>query len=296
MVTNNLPRSTMRAHSPGLSAWVARHRLSGFFMLAFSISWAFLIADALGARGLIAFRLTLSGPGLALTLFMSYGPTLAALIVAGVTEGKAGIKALLGRVVRWRVGLHWYILGLGGPALLFFIAGRIAELLGGAPQPRAVGGWSVLLMGIAGSLVHGIANGEEIGWRGYALPRLLERHSPLVASLILGIIWAVFHIPIMFVAGGVAGNRSFDSALPFVVGTVALSILITWIYRHTGGSVLIIIILHGALNTWPGLVGDGGVTGFALQVLAAIGVVIYGRAGLSRKPISKPSVEYGTAP
>jgi membrane protease YdiL (CAAX protease family) len=234
---------------------IARWPLVAFFALAFGLTWSFLIADALGQRGLIPFRLTLSGPGLAFALLMSYGPTLAALFVIGVTEGRAGIWSLLKAVTHWRVGLRWYILALGGPAALFYVAARLSELLGGEPRPLPAQGWAVLLAGVVGSLVHGIANGEEAGWRGYALAQLLRRQRALSASLILGAIWFVFHVPIMFVPNSIAGGQSFESALPFLVSVLATSILMTWVYRGTGGSVLLSVLLHGAANMWPDLVG-----------------------------------------
>lgn len=246
--------SPQRAERPAL---LARRPLAAFFALAFGLSWSFLLADWLGARGLIAFRLTLSGPGLVLALLMSYGPTIAALLVAGATEGRAGLWSLLRALLRWRVGPHWYALALGGPALLFFAAARLSELLG-APRPLPAQGWGVLLMGLVGSLVHGIANGEELGWRGYALPGLLRRQRPLAASLTLGVIWFVFHLPIMLVPNSIAGSQSFATALPFFVGVLATSVLMTWLYRGTGGSVLLTTLFHGAANAWPGLVGGAG--------------------------------------
>lgn len=252
---------------------VARWPLATFFVLAFGLTWAFLIADALGGRGLIPFRLTLNGPGLLLVLLMSYGPTIAALVVTAVTEGRAGLRSLLGAAARWRVGLRWYALALLGPAALFFVAGRLSELLGAAPQPIAEQGWTLLLMGTVGSVVRGLVNGEEIGWRGYALPRLLQRHNALTASLILGVIWAAFHLPIMVVPSSVAGGQSLDTALPFLISTLAMSTLATWVYRNTGGSVLLMILFHGALNAWPPLIGDGGFMGGVLCVLTAVAVV-----------------------
>jgi membrane protease YdiL (CAAX protease family) len=277
-------RSAVSDARERLRVWVARRPLPVFFALAFGLSWSFLLADALGERGVIPFRLTLSGPGLALTLLMSYGPTIAAMFVCWATDGFIGVKRLLASAVRWRVNPGWYALALAGPAALFFIAGRISEALGGSAQPLPAAGWSVLLAGVAGSLVRGVANGEEIGWRGYALPKLLQRHSALRASLMLGASWAAFHVPIMFMTSSVAGGQSFDTALPFFVGTLALSVLITWIYRSTGGSVLIIILLHGAFNAWPALIGDGGSVAFALQVLAALVIVVlYGPTRLARR-------------
>jgi membrane protease YdiL (CAAX protease family) len=264
---------------------LARWPLASFFALAFGLTWSFLLADVLGARGLIPFRLTLSGPGLILALLMSYGPTLAALLVAGATEGRVGLWSLLRALVRWRVGLRWYGLALGGPAALFFAAARLSELLGGEPRPLPAQDWSLLLMGLVGSLVHGLANGEELGWRGYALPRLLRRQRPLAASLSLGAIWFVFHVPIMFVPNSIAGGQSLATALPFLVGVLAASVLMTWLYRSTGGSVLLTTLFHGAVNVWPSLVGGTGNevalawTQAALLTLAAAAVVArYGPA------------------
>jgi membrane protease YdiL (CAAX protease family) len=262
---------------------IARWPLAAFFALAFGLTWSFLIADALGQRGLIPFRLTLSGPGLALTLLMSYGPTLAALFVAGVSEGWAGTWSLLRAATRWRVGLRWYILALGGPAALFYVAARLSELLGGEPRPLPAQGWTVLLAGVVGSVVHGVANGEEVGWRGYALPQLLRHQRGLTASLMLGAIWFVFHIPIMFVPNSIAGGQSFETALPFLVSVLATSTLMTWVYRSTGGSVLLTILLHGAANVWPSLVGGTAsevtlawVQAVLLGLVASAVVVRYG--------------------
>lgn len=237
---------------------IARRPLASFFVLAFGLTWSFLIADFLGSWGVIPFRLTLSGPGLALTLLMAYAPTLAALVVAGATEGRAGIDSLLRAAVRWRVGLRWYAVALGGPPVLFFVAARLAELLGGEPRPLPVQGWTVLVAGLVNTLVHGIANGEELGWRGYALPQLMKRQRALSASLTLGVIWFVFHVPIMFVPNSIAGGQSLETALPFLVSVLAASVLMTWLYRGTGGSVLVPWLFHGAVNAWPSLLGGAG--------------------------------------
>jgi membrane protease YdiL (CAAX protease family) len=256
------------------------HPLSVFLGLAFGISWLFLIADALGSQGLISFRLTLNGPGIILVLLMSYGPTIAALIMTWAAEGAAGIRVLLGRLLPWRVGLRWYALALMGPAVLAFVTGTLQEFLGATLQPLPGPAYQVVLMGVVSSIIHAIANGEELGWRGYALPRLLMRYNALSASLILGMIWFAFHLPIMFTVGGVGGSQTLGNALPFLVSTLALSVLITWIFNTTRGSVLPIVLLHGALNTWPGVfVAEGGDPALAwvgivpLVLLAAIVVL-----------------------
>jgi CAAX protease family protein len=233
--------------------FIVRHPLPVFFGLAFGISWLFLIADALGSHGLIPFRLTLNGPGIILVLLMSYGPTIAVLIMTWAAEGASGLRLLLGRLLPWRAGLRWYALGLMGPAVLAFVTGTLQEFLGATLQPLPGPAYYVVLMGVVGSLIHALANGEELGWRGYALPRLLTRYNALSASLILGVIWFVFHLPIMFTASGVGGSQTLENALPFLVSTLALSVVITWMFNATRGCVLPIVLLHGALNTWPGV-------------------------------------------
>jgi membrane protease YdiL (CAAX protease family) len=292
---------TTTAQPPSISPlkrFIIGHPLWVFFGLAFTISWLFLIADALGSYGMIPFRLTLSGPGLLLVLVMSYGPTIAALIVSWATEGRAGLRTLLARVLPWRAGLHWYALALAGPAAFAFATASLQQVLGATIKPLPGPVHQVVLMGLVGSIVRGIINGEELGWRGYALPRLQKRYTALRSSLILGVIWFAFHLPIMFTIGGVGGSQTVGTALPFLVGVLAMSVTITWIFNATRGSVLPIILLHGAYNTWPDLFamtsGNGALAwvGAAISVLlATIVLVVYGPARLSPKPATVLPIE-----
>jgi uncharacterized protein len=219
---------------------------------------------------------------------MSYAPTIAAVTVIGLTEGRRGVWSLLRAAVRWRVGLRWYILALAGPPALFFLAARLSELSGGEPRPLPAQGWAVLAAGLVGGLVHGIANGEELGWRGYALPRLMRRWRPLAASLVLGAIWFVFHVPIMFVPNSIAGSQRVETALPFFVYVLAASVLMTWLYRSTGGSVLIPWLFHGAVNAWPGLLGGAGseatLEWIRAALFALVAVAIVARYGPALGP------------
>ncbi len=173
----------------GLKGLIIRYPLVAFFVLAFGLTWPYLIADALGSWGLLPFRLPL-----VLWIPMGYGPTFAALIVTGATSGKAGIHALLRRLLVWRVGAPWYALAIGGLVIPSAITLGLYTLLGGhAPLPAFSLGLILQLLVLL--LVHGLINGEELGWRGYALPRLQAQRSALAASLILGAIWAMFHLP-----------------------------------------------------------------------------------------------------
>jgi membrane protease YdiL (CAAX protease family) len=147
---------------------VRRHPLVSFFVLAFALRWPLI--------SLVSLSPLWGFPAL-------FGPALAAIIVAAVTGGRAGLKALLGRVVRWRVGAGWYALALGLPAVLALAAAGLHLALG-AGSSIEFGGLSVLNF-----VVFVLIVGEELGWRGYALPRLLARRSALSAGLILDVLW-----------------------------------------------------------------------------------------------------------
>lgn len=189
--------------STALSGWLSRHRLLAFFVLAFGLTWPFMIADALGSSGLFPFRLTFEGSGIILVLLMSFGPTFATLVITGATNGRAGIAALLRRLLIWRVGIQWYAAAILGTGLIFFTASQLYLAFGGtlrALPPASL--LELVLLWLVSFVVHGLLNGEELGWRGVALPQLLARYNALTASLILGVIWTLFHLPIFFTQPG----------------------------------------------------------------------------------------------
>jgi membrane protease YdiL (CAAX protease family) len=263
------------------------------FLLAFGLTWPFLIADALGSWGLIPFRMPLSGPGILLTILMGYCPTIAALIVTGMTSGKAGLHKLLGRILRWRAGIHWYIIAIFGVGLLYFVALQLNILLGGTARPLPPGGFLALAMNVLVMfIVSGLVNGEEFGWRGFALPRLQAKYNALTSSLILGAVWTLFHLPLFFTRGGGAGgNMSNTPMLAFLFFVLAGSVLVTWLYNNTRGSVLFAYLFHAASNTWPGIFASttpGGLIFWmhaaVLGVAAVIVIIVYGPSRLSRLP------------
>jgi uncharacterized protein len=208
---------------------VRKHPLIAFFVLASLLTWwvypLLKFSPLLGIFGLV-------------------GPALAAIIMAAVTDGKAGVKALLGRVVLWRVGLPWYVIALGLPTILALATAALAYLLGTTEFIR-VGALAPIELVLFVAVL-----GEELGWRGYALPRLLERFSPLTASLILGVLWGLWHIPTFLVPGTPQYGLP---ASAFVLLTIEYSILMTWVFLHTAGSVLIATVFHGAINLSQGM-------------------------------------------
>ena len=257
---------------PRPSSVFKRHPLITFFVLAFALSW---------------WPIPLYAAGLAPGTIAAFGPFLAALIVLAVVQGKVGVVGLLRRMVRWRVGFHWYLVALLLPVVIFGVAAALNVLLFGAQASSAVlSGWTGLFSTFALSLlIPGIGGSwEEPGWRGYALPRLQAGRSALFASLILGVVWALWHLPLM-----VIGQVQLSDPLVIVAWTVVF----TWLFNNTNGSVLIAMLMHNMYNVSGGFFSamfsgaDWVRLGWLLVVLwcavALMVVIVAGPAHLSRK-------------
>jgi membrane protease YdiL (CAAX protease family) len=226
------------------------HPLTAYFILAFILSWIPILPLTLSRNagiGLLPYDLPdiLMYMLLALTTFS--GPTLAALIVIGVTEGRAGVKQFFKRFIHWRVGLAWYVVALF-IMLVIWLLGYTAVvglplLIGAATH------WPLLVTSFLPFVAFGMlvpAIDEEPGWRGFALPRLQQRYGPLWASVILGTLHGLWHIPALFTA--VVGPLPFANLLPFILTAALATVLYTWVYNHTGGSILIAMLMHAASN------------------------------------------------
>jgi uncharacterized protein len=209
----------------GIKSLVKRHPLVTYFVLAYALTWVL--------APLLTISLLLGVVGLLM-------PAVAAILVTVVTEGKPGLKSLWQRLKLWRVGLRWYVVALGLPVLLSAAVVALSILLG---VPAQVGFSPVSLLTM---VVFVLVVGEEIGWRGYALPKLLQGHSALVASLILGALWGGWHLPTFFISGAPQAGIPFVAFLLFTTGA---SVLFTWLYLHTQGSLLIATLFHGAINS-----------------------------------------------
>lgn len=200
-----------------------------FLVLAFGGSW--LVAGV----GLLLFDLGEAGLGIGVLMV-----AVAALLRTRADSGSFG--PILRDVVLWRFGLQWYATAL----LLPFVALAAALLLG--PRfggtgltPDAPGGGMLLLLPL---FVLFLGGPEELGWRGYALPRLQVRLGALAASLLLGGIWMVWHIPAFLVSDLFSGIP----LIPYLVTGVASSVAYTWLYNSTSGSILVAMLLHGSTN------------------------------------------------
>ena len=263
---------------------VGRHPLITFFVLAFGLSWLAAIPYALGL-----FPVPI----------LTFGPSLAAVIVAALTTGRAGLRELLSRITRWRVGLGWYAVALLASVPCFLLIVYV-NVLWGAPAPTAaqlgaLGSLAGLLLGLIINPFGGAW--EELGWRGYALPRLQARHSPLIASLILGVLWAAWHLP-MSITGLIPW--------PNVLAVIGLNVVFSWLFNHTRGSVLIAFLFHAAFDAvggWyiplfqgPDLVRMYWLMAAAAAVVAAAIVIPGRRFWLTRMPATPGDPRVEVAP
>jgi membrane protease YdiL (CAAX protease family) len=200
---------------------IRRYPLILYFVLAYAITW---ILTVLGTKMLV------------LAILGLFGPALAAIIVTWVTEGRAAVGQLLRRVVQGAKPI-WFLIAFGLPIVLILLVDALALVLGLETKGFLPLTMIEIIIGV-------LVVGEEIGWRGFALPRLLKQYSPLVASLILGIVWVFWHLP-NFVLPEL--GLSATPFIPYMILVVMMTILFTWVYQNTAGSLLIATLFH-ALN------------------------------------------------
>jgi membrane protease YdiL (CAAX protease family) len=186
----------------------------------------------------------------ALLLLGIVSPAIVALGLTVRAGGRERVRHLLGRLVEWRVGVRWYAFAVG-----YIVAVKLAA----AVAARAiVGEWPTfgpsplwLLFGTIGSTLLGGQVGEELGWRGYALPRLTDRWGWRSGSLVLGVIWAVWHLPLFYMPGADTYGQSFPLYLSQVTG---LSVAIAWLYGRVEGSLVPVMLMHASLNNLTNIV------------------------------------------
>jgi uncharacterized protein len=235
---------------------LARYPLTFYFLLAYAGTWVVTVPFALSANGVgfLPFGVPDGSVIFVSAVWVFLGPTLAAFIVTGTTEGRAGIRSLMHRYVLWRVGLRWYLVVLLGPPVIILLAtivlpGALASFQTLAPlQPL------LLLVSFPIVLIFGGALFEEGGWRGFALPRLQRLHGPLVGTLILGPLWACWHLPLFWVRVWGTPPTILNMVL-FLASVIFMTIVFTWVFNNTKGSILLAILLHTSFDAFVGPVG-----------------------------------------
>lgn len=216
-----------------------------FFAMAFLVAWGILALYMFASETMVRLFGSLTGQH-PLFYLAVYAPAIAALILVLFRHGIDGTRRFLSRLLLWRVSIQWYVLLIVVVPLVFYLAALVKEgtydTLFQFPSVLTYL-LALLLMAIKGPI-------EEIGWRGLALPLLQRSMAPIWASLVLGVIWAVWHLPAFLLSGT---PQSAWSLTPFFVGTVALSVIVTPLFNSSRGSILLPAFFHLQLINplWP---------------------------------------------
>ncbi len=222
--------------------FLKRHSLVIGILLMFALTWPIDLSNS----GILPIQFPFI-----VYLFLGWGFVFASLLMTGLTLGKSGVIALLKRYAQWRVGWKWYVAALLIPTGLIALGVYInAALTGVAPDFSTVMAYKIFgkaaylpLFILPFFLVDLISNGEEIGWRGYVLPRLQAKYSALTSTLILGVIWGFWHLPKFL------SHWNTVTFAWFMVHTISVAVLYTWLYNGTKGSLLLVSLFHAASNT-----------------------------------------------
>ena len=260
-----------------IKMWLKCHPIPAFFLLTFFIAWSIWLTVGVLAPGY--FILTII-PG-------AWSPSISAILLAYLSDGKSGIQQLLKGLLKWRVGYRWYLVVFFGIALIAYAAMGINIVFGGQPGQISLPGgaplsaWpGVVPLVFFVNIFLGGPLAEDIGWRGYILPKLRKRMSALNASLLIGVVWVLWHIPFYIIPDG----RVAVGDVPliwFAPLTIAWSVLFAWVYVNTE-SILMPVLFHAAINTTLGTLGilgppTGNMMPLVLNTLLtwmAVGVVV----------------------
>jgi membrane protease YdiL (CAAX protease family) len=264
------------ADRPGVvrEGLLARHPLLFFVLIAYLGTWVVWLPFLLSADGLGLMVFSNPLPLIVIGGLGTFtGPALGAFVMTGIIEGRVGIRRLVRKIVLWRVGVRWYLLTfLGFPVILtlatIVVPGNLASFEPMDPLPLL---GSFLIFFVYPALIIGGPLGEEPGWRGFALPRLQRQHGPLVGSLILGVIWTFWHVaPVWLGAWLHAGMLNVYNFVLYLLFITSWTIVMTWVYNNTKGSVFMAILGHASVDAfpngilWPLLPASLAVTGYGV--------------------------------
>ncbi|WP_234434362.1 CPBP family intramembrane glutamic endopeptidase [Streptomyces sp. NRRL F-5126] len=282
----------------GLRGRIARAPLTSFFVMAFALSWLAWTPYVLSENGLgiahFAFPSALGTTQLLGVLPGAYlGPILSAFAVTAVTDGRRGLRVWTGRLAKWRVGWRWYAgVIVAAPAAL-----TVASVaLGGAGPvlPSA----AVLAAYVPGLLLQMVTTGlaEEPGWRDFAMPRLQRRHGPLTATLIVGPLWGIWHLPLFLTEWGGWPDVTWRQPVVFVVTTVAFSFVMTWVFNRSGESLPIAMLLHTGVNNYLSIAWSGMFPQLAPTATTHALLVASVAAALILLAVTRGRLGYGPSP
>ena len=279
------PTTVQAGPGPSVRHLVARHPVAAFLCICYAVTWATAAPWFRARTDILPFDLPMWG-----SLGTIFGVALAAVLVVAASDGRAGVRDLARRSLRWRVGVRWYLLAvLGLPVVV--LASAVA-LFGTAPLAALVDDWHLLFTEVLPVLLLQLALfqlAEEVGWMGFLQARLQDRHGPLKASLLVTVPFALWHLPDLFAQFGLATALIF---LPILSAAhLCARVVLLWLYNATGASVLLVAVFHASFDATVNNVGLGqlipGPNGTALVLatgaflLAAVGLVVATRGRLA---------------
>ena len=258
--------------APMLSSLVKQHPVCAYYVLAYLCSWAIAMPLALQAQGVMVTRLPF-----ALHYLSGLGPAIAALAITQLLRRARPGNLHLDRPRSFSSSRQWLLVGSLSP-LLLFAAAQVAARVGGqsAPAWTELGQVNFLPdLGLWAWALWLVSNGwgEELGWRGFALPRLQRTHSALTSSFLLSMAWAGWHLPAFFyVPSYVAlGLRVLPG---FFLGILAGAIVLTWLYNSSHGSVLAVVLWHASFNFVSASPNAGGFVAAVTSILVIVWAVV----------------------
>jgi membrane protease YdiL (CAAX protease family) len=213
-----------------------------FFVVTYIVAWSLWFAAGMTPASWPRWLLFLPG---------TFAPGFVALWLTGRASGRSGVAALLRRLIDWQVPARWYVFAVSYIAVVKLIAALVHRVTMGAWPRFGEVPWYVMLAATFGSTLVGGQAGEEIGWRGYALPRLAGRFGLRGGSVLLGVIWAVWHLPFFFVPVADTFGQSFPV---YLLAVTALSVAMALLYANTRGSLLPVMLMHSAANNTKDIV------------------------------------------
>lgn len=241
---------------------IAARPLATFFVLAYGLSWLAWTPFVLSRSGLgllpFDFPVVLGNTQLTGMLPGAYlGPVTSAIVVTSITEGRPGLRAWRRRLFRFRVSWRWYLgVLVAVPTVLIVTPFLLPSVWGRAHLPAPVLIAAYLPMLAMQIVTTGLA--EEPGWRDFALPRLQHRYGPTAGTVVLGMLWGGWHLPLFLTQWGGYPAISWTKPTLFILGCVPLSLVMTWVFNRTGQSVPLVMVLHAGINStcsllWPAI-------------------------------------------
>ena len=213
-----------------------------FIVLTFALSWSlWFLSDVTSP----------AGPNTPVFLLGVFAPGIVALALTGLAGGRAAVVALLRRLIDWEVSARWYVFATTYILSIKLTAALVHRVAWGAWPAFGQEPFMLMIAATIGATLMGGQAGEELGWRGYALPRLADRFGLGPASILLGVIWALWHLPLFFAPVGDTFGQSFPL---YLMSVTALSVTMAWLYMQTRGSLLLLMLFHSAINNTKDIV------------------------------------------